>query len=374
MRIAIVTESYLPQVNGVSYSVHRLAEFLHSHGHETLVMAPSPSRRQVAPHTPWPVHHVPSVGVPRYREFRFGIATRGVRRALREFRPDVIHLASPFGFPSRACAYAAEAGVPVVATWQTDLPSYSKIYGLGRLEPYIWRRFRSIHSHAAVNIALSDDSAQAMRGNGIENVTVIAHGVDTDRFRPSARKRERRAVLAPDGEFLVGYVGRLAREKHLHLLRETSEIPGVKLLVVGGGPAEKSLRAALPRAQFTGVLTGDDLSETYASLDLFVHPGPFETFGRTVQEAHASGLPVLTVAAGGAGELVRPGLDGDYIELDGPSIAAKVAELTNRRDMLADWGRAGRRRAEESLMASEHDQLLEHLSRAARAKSGGAVS
>jgi phosphatidylinositol alpha 1,6-mannosyltransferase len=365
MKVALVTESFAPHVNGVARSVARRAAHLARRGHDPIVVAPAPARGQTVPQFDWPVLHVPSVPVPAYRNFRAGLATRALEAALETHRPDIVHLASPFGYTGRAAAWAARNRVPAVAVWQTDLPAYTRAYHLAALEALVWRRLRRIHSLAAVNLALSRCTADLLQAQGIDDVAVLPQGVDTDRFHPHHRSPELHRHLACDGELLVGYVGRLAREKHLHLLKGVSELPGVRLVIAGDGPRRGYLKRLLPQACFLGSLHGHDLSVLYASLDLFVHTGPYETFGQTIQEAHASGLPVVTVHAGGAAELVDPGTDGLRVPpSDSAALTDAVAALTRTPDLLGRWGRAGRAKVASRTWEATGDLLIGHYERA----------
>ncbi|HLU27823.1 MAG TPA: glycosyltransferase family 1 protein [Glycomyces sp.] len=369
MKVALVTESFPPQVNGVARSVARTAEHLLERGHAPVVIAPDPGPGP-RPRQPYPVVHVPSLPVPAYRGFRAGLATRAVDEALEHHRPDVIHLASPFGYTARAAAYAARTGTPAIAVWQTDLAAYTRAYHLTAFEQLVWRRLRRIHSHAHINLALTHRTAHSLTARGIGGVAVVPHGVDTVRFHPRHRSTALHDTLAPDGAILVGYVGRLAREKHLHLLRRVSELPRVRLVVVGEGPRRRALERLMPRAAFPGVLAGEDLSRLYASLDLFVHTGPFETFGQTVQEAHASGVGVVCVDAGGAAELVDPGVDGAHFAPgDEAGLAALVAELAERRPLLRSWGAKGRRKVLDRTWEAEGDALIGYYEQASAAAS-----
>ena len=377
MKVALVTESFPPQVNGVARSVARTAEHLAERGHEPVVIAPAPGPGPV-PAFAHPVVHVPSLPVPAYRNFRAGLATRVLDDAIATHRPDVIHLASPFGYTGRAADIAARSGIPAVAVWQTDLPAYTRAYHLTAFEHLVWRRLRHIHSRAAVNLALTQCTARVLAAQGIKGVAVLPHGVDTERFDPAWRSQTLHDALAPDGAMLVGYVGRLAREKHLHLLRDVSELPGVRLVVAGEGPRRRSLERLMPRAAFLGNLHGTDLSRLYASLDLFVHTGPFETFGQTIQEAHASGIGVVSVDAGGAAELVDPGVDGAHFPPgDGTALARIVADLADQRGMVREWGRRGRAKVHGRTWEAEGDALIGYYRQAlalARRPLAGAAS
>ncbi|MCH7230292.1 glycosyltransferase family 1 protein [Glycomyces sp. L485] len=364
MKVALVTESFPPQVNGVARSVARTAEHLCARGLDAVVIAPAPGPAAV-PDFPCPIVHVRSVPVPAYRNFRAGLATRALDAALDAHAPDVIHLASPFGYTARAAEYAERHAIPAIAVWQTDLPAYARAYHLTAFEQLVWRRLRRIHSRASVNLALSRCTADALASQGIGGVTVVPHGVDTERFSPAWRDQGLHDALAPDGALLVGYVGRLAREKHLHLARALSETPGVRLVVAGDGPRRRALERLMPSAAFLGNLHGADLSRLYASLDVFVHTGPFETFGQTIQEAHASGVGVVCVDAGGAAELVDPGVDGAHFPSgEADTLARTVADLRDRRALLRAWGAEGRSKVLGRTWEAEGDAIIGHYRRA----------
>ena len=188
-----------------------------------------------------------------------------------------------------------------------------------------------------------------------------ARGVDTVRFRPALRDDALRRELAPNGEVIVGYVGRLAPEKQVDLLAGVCGLDGVRVVVVGDGPSDGALRAALPGAVFLGRRTGDDLARVFASLDVFAHTGPFETFCQTVQEAMASGVPVVAPAAGGPLDLVDHGRTGLLVPpRDGDAVREAVRTLAARPALRAAYGAAGRAKVEGRTWAAVGDQLIGH--------------
>jgi phosphatidylinositol alpha 1,6-mannosyltransferase len=197
--------------------------------------------------------------------------------------------------------------------------------------------------------------------HGVPRVHLWPRGVDSERFHPRHRDAALRAALAPDGELLVGYVGRLAPEKRVDLLAGVCSLPGVKVVVIGDGPSEQGLREALPGARFLGRRTGDELARLYASLDLFVHTGPLETFCQTVQEAMASGVPVVAPAAGGPLDLVHHGATGLLVPpCDGAALREAVAGLVAAPASRRAFGRAGRAAVAARTWAAVGDQLLDH--------------
>ncbi|MEV4659322.1 glycosyltransferase family 1 protein [Micromonospora sp. NPDC049301] len=364
MRIAIVTESFPPDVNGVAHSVVRTAEHLLARGHEPVVIAPAPpgAGGQDTGRLPYPVVRIPSVPLPRYQGFRLGVPTSTrLAGALLSAEPDVVHLASPFILGARAATLASRHRLPTVAVYQTDVAAYARAYRVGWGEAAAWRRLREIHNSAQRTLAPSTRAAADLIANGVQRIWLWRRGVDAVRFDPAKRCAALRQRLAPGGELLIGYVGRLAPEKRVELLAATSRLPGVRVVVAGDGPARRQLARALPGVDFLGVQHGEDLARLYASLDLFVHTGPHETFGQTLQEALASGVPVVAPASGGPVDLVDPGVTGLLVPPnDGDALAAGVADLAGDADRRRTYGLAARAAVRRRTWAAVGDELIGH--------------
>ena len=364
MRIAIITESFPPDVNGVAHCVVRVAENLVRKGHHPLVIAPESARATTGADAqfPYPVERVPSLPLPGYPTFRLGLPSPRTRRAIARHRTEVVHLASPAVLGAWGSRVARAMSLPTVAVYQTDLPNYARAYRLGAVtEAFAWRWLRDIHNDADRTLAPSSVTAADLHEHGVERVWLWGRGVDTERFHPARRDERLRASIAPDGEVIVGYVGRLAAEKRVDLLASVAGLPGVRLAVTGGGPMEEELRQALPSAVFLGTRYGDDLARIYASLDVFVHTGPFETFGQTIQEAAASGLPVIAPAAGGPLDLVADGGTGFLVPpCDGDALAAAAGKLVADPALRYRMGEAARRRVLGRSWPALVDELIGH--------------
>ncbi|HET9894467.1 MAG TPA: glycosyltransferase family 1 protein [Streptosporangiaceae bacterium] len=374
MRIAYVTESFPPVVNGVAITATRVAEHLVRRGHQPLVIAPEPAPGSPRPddQLSYPVARMPSVGLPVYPDFRFGLPGPRIRAAIAEHNADLVHLAGPVMFGASAGAAARHLRLPVVAVYATDMAAYARAYHLGRMgESVAWRLTRRTHN--AVDLTLSPSTATAadLVARGFERVSVWGRGVDTERFDPARRSQALRAQLAPAGEVIVGYVGRLAAEKRLDLLTEVARLPGTRLVIVGAGPTEAHARKMLPGAVFAGQSQGDELARMYASLDIFVHSGPHETFGNTLQEAAASGLPVVAPAAGGPLDLVEDGVTGFLVTPgDSGALADAVGRLASDWQLRTAQGHAARRSMLDRTWPARGDELIGHyeavLGRASR--------
>ncbi|MFB7360172.1 glycosyltransferase family 4 protein [Streptomyces gardneri] len=360
MRVVIVTESFPPDVNGVAHCALQTARHLVRRGHSPLVIAPAVADPAADADAPCAVVRVPSLPLPGYPQVRVALPSRRVAAAIAAHRADLVHLAGPFVLGVRGMTAAARLGIPAVAVYQTDLAGYARTY-VGTGEGAAWRRLRAVHGAADRTLAPSSAALRDLEAHGIGRIRLWGRGVDTVRFRPGLRDAGLRRELAPGGELLVGYVGRLAPEKHVDLLAGIRGIPGVRTVVVGDGPSVPGLRAALPDARFLGRRTGDDLARIFASLDVFAHTGPYETFCQTVQEAMASGVPVIAPAAGGPLDLVDHGRTGLLVPPGDPdALRAAVTSLAAAPDVRAAYGRAGRAAVEGRTWEALGDELIGH--------------
>ena len=309
MRVAIVAESFLPEVNGVSNSVIRVLEHLRRTGHEALVIAPDTPPGQPRAdriHDGIRVHRVPSRMFPKVTTLPLGVPTPRLVKVLRGFDPHVVHLASPALLGYGGVRAARWLGVPTVAVYQTDVPGFAASYGIPMTARAAWAWFRHLHGLADRTLAPSSVTMESLVAHRFPRVHRWARGVDVLRFAPSARDEALRRQWSPQGKPVVGFVGRLAPEKHVERLVGLAANDEVQLVIVGDGVDRTKLQSAMPTAVFTGALYGDELAEAYASMDVFVHPGEHETFCQVVQEALASGLPVIAPDAGGPRDLVTP--------------------------------------------------------------------
>jgi phosphatidylinositol alpha 1,6-mannosyltransferase len=307
VRIAVAAESFLPQINGVAGSVRHLVDHLVERGHEALVIAPGPGEQTYGR---TPVVRVRSLPLPMYPDFPLGLPDASIRRAVEAFAPDVMHLAAPLVLGMSSLRAAEKCGIPTVAVYQTDIVGFAQQYGFVGVDRALWAWMRRMHTRAGRTLAPSRAALSQLAEIRVPRLFCWPRGVDLQRFHPGRRDNELRRRLAPRGEILIGYVGRVATEKRVHLLREVADLPGTRLVVVGAGPALDEVRDVAPQAAFLGMLHGNQLAEAVASLDLFVHTGAHETFCQAAQEALASGVPVVAPAAGGLLDLVEPGRTG----------------------------------------------------------------
>ena len=318
MRVAIVTESFLPQVNGVTNSVLRVLETLKQTEAEAIVIAPTSETQK---HLGFDVYTTTSIPL---LQFPVALPSPGIARLLEEFRPDVIHVAAPFLLGAQAISWGAKNNVPTVAIYQTDVAGYLERYNLAFAKPAMEKIVYSIHQSATLNLAPTELSANYLRSLGLDNVRVWGRGVDLDLFTPKnaldPESLEFRRRHAPNGEKLIGFVGRLAAEKQVHRMAELFGMANTRFVVVGDGPERAKLETEFSGqpVSFTGALRGLELANAYAALDVFVHFGTEETFGQTIQEAQASGVPVIAPNVGGPSQLIESGVTGLLVDPNEP--------------------------------------------------------
>jgi len=358
VRVAIVAESFLPEVNGVTNSVLRVLEHLEQHGHDALVVAAGEGPRSCG-HAP--VERVGAVSLPMYRSFSVGLPTPKVEATLARFRPDVVHLAAPVVLGAAGAVAARRLGIPAVAVYQTDLAGFAGRYRLGAASGPIWSWLRWVHRQAALTLAPSTLAAWQLRHHGIGPVARWGRGVDHDRFHPRHRNEMLRRRLAPNGEVLVGYVGRLAAEKQVQHLAHLHDLKGSRLVVVGDGPERARLQRRLPNAAFLGFQSGIGLSQAVASLDVFVHTGGHETFCQAVQEGLAAGVPVVAPASGGPLDLVQHGQNGYLWPTSSPELLRGAVEaLVEDADLRARMGTTAHESVTGRSWSTLGDELLAH--------------
>ncbi len=362
MRVALISETFLPNVNGVVTTLCRLLEHLRDHGHEALLVAPEGSADSYAGAQIIPLRGVP---LPAYPKLRLTPPQPGLTAQLRRFRPDIVHLAGTMALGVAGRHAARQLGVPLVGAYHTDFPAYTAHYGLGFLRAMAYRYLRWVHNSCALTLCPSLATIADLRDHGFRRLRLWGRGVDTARFHPAQRSAAwRESVGAQPGERVLLYVGRLAPEKRLDLLADVlPSLPNTRLVLVGDGPARPALEQRMGggRAHFAGYLRGAELATAYASADMFVFPSDTETFGQVIQEAMASGLPVVAARAGGAIDLVQDGTTGALFQPGSAAeLRARALRLLDDPTARAAQGAAGRAAAERRSWGRVMDELLGH--------------
>jgi glycosyltransferase involved in cell wall biosynthesis len=362
-RLALVSDTFAPQLNGVTRTLDRLVAAMESRGGAVHVETVADPRATSAPN----VLRAPSIPFWAYPEMRIAWpGGRAMADRLARFRPDLVHATTPFGVGISGLRAARALLLPIVSSYHTSYQAYLAHYGLAALDPVTWPVLRWFHNATLRTYAPSESTATELRGRGIARVDVWSRGVDLARFSPRFRDRGLRARLgATDDSFLVVYVGRLASEKGLGTAFDAiralmHRAPGtVRFALAGGGPAFDQLRAvAPPLTVFTGPLGGDELSAFYASADALVFPSATETFGNVILEAMASGVPVVAPDAGATVEVADERTALTFPAGDAEALADRLDRLRRDRGLRDLKRAAGSRVAAERGWERVWDRLF----------------
>jgi glycosyltransferase involved in cell wall biosynthesis len=353
MRVAIITENFLPKLDGVTRTLARLLEYLQSHGHKVLLLGPESGMEEYAG-----AEIIGTAGVPFpfYPELKFNFFRPLFLRRLSEFQPDVVHLVDPVILGAAGLAAARVLGKPLISSYHTNLAAYCGHFGFTLLAQPMWSYNRFIHNQCTLTFCPSPSTASMLRAQGFQRVRIWPRGVDIDSFRPEQRDEHRRASwLGGTDKVVMLYAGRVSWEKNLHLLiRAYQEMDHshCHLVIVGDGPALREIKQELDGlpVTFTGYLQGEELARAYASADFFAFPSKTETFGQVVLEAMASGLPVVGLQAEGVCDIVEDGKTGFLLTIEGLS---EQEQTSAYRDLL-------------TRLVAEHD-LRQSMGRAAYA-------
>lgn len=378
LHVALVTETYPPEINGVANTLAQLARGLEHLGHRVSLVRPrQPADRRrctpgkTAPKEPRQAAEllVGGLPLPGYRGLRFGLPALGkLQRRWLSARPDAVYIATEGPLGHAALRVARRQGIPTLTGFHTQFQQYCSHYGAGLLMRPIITVLRRFHNRSGATLvptqALQDDLAAA----GFTNLHVLSRGVDTERFSPRYRSSALRASWGCDEETLVAlYVGRIAAEKHIDLAIEAFDHiqraqPNSRCVLVGDGPELTHLRRQHPHHVYTGAKVGQALAEHYASADLFVFPSLTETFGNVLTEALASGVAPLAFNYAAAREHLHDGRNGYSVPMaDRAAFLLRAEQAAGNRERLRQFGREARRTAESLSWDRVIRDLEDHL-------------
>lgn len=364
MRIALLTEVFLPKIDGVVTRTIRHLDQLAELGHEVLIFAPGNPPAEYAGFEVVPIR---SHSLKVYPEVKHGMLGPKTYRRLREFNPDIVHAVNPIWTAGWSTLVVARR-FPVIASFHTDVPEYCLKLGIPWVKPIAEWGLRTFHGRAGLNLVTSGPMMDKAADYGIDNVRLWPKAVDTESFTPAARTREMRSVLSdghPDDPLVI-FVGRISAEKSVDrcipIVEEVRRrVPNARLAFVGEGPLYDELRAIPPDwATFTGYLSGADLHAAYASGDVLLFPSTTETLGFAALEAFASGVPVVAAKAGGLPFVVADGETGVLVDPEAPDTAwaDPIERLLTQPELRERMSTAGRAEAERWTWRASTETVL----------------
>ncbi len=362
LRMAVVTETYPPEVNGVAMSISRVVDGLHARGHDIQLVRPRRPGGEGATQAPFAEVLTGSWPVPRYPNLRMGVPSkRALVKRWAHQRPDVVHVATEGPLGWSALQAALHLQICVSTDFRTNFHAYGQHYGAGWLARPIWAYLRKFHNRADCTMVPTDALRLQLTEGGFERVHVVGRGVDTALYDPVRRSAALRATWGVDDDAVaVLYVGRLAAEKNLEVLQlwqHTAKTSAVrtKLVFVGDGPLRAALQQACPDAVFAGYRSGEDLAAHYASADVFAFPSLTETYGNVTAEAMASGLPVVAFDCAAAQQLFTDGDNGLLARsLEADDFLRTLQQAVEQADLRRQCGA----RARVTALALGWDQVV----------------
>jgi len=349
MKIAIFTDTFTPQVNGVTKTLNKLKEYMDLNGIEYKFFVPaegdpSNTQRTISFYS-IRFHLYPEckIALPRYGE---------VKSVLDNFKPDLIHIVTPFSVGLMGLKYGRENRIPIVSSYHTNFVEYFKYYKLQFLEGFYWKYFNWFHSFCHINFCPSLDTLTKLQKKGITNLKIWDRGIEANLYTPENYSKEIRGKYVKKDEKLILYVGRIAAEKELDVLLKAAIIlnqknSAYKLLIIGEGPQLDELKElSIPNVIFGGYKFGHELQQIYASADVFAFPSSTETYGNVILEAMASGLSVIATYEGGVKENLLDGINGLTFKAGSSlDMANKIETLLNNHQLRISLAQNAREHA-----------------------------
>ncbi len=339
MRVAIFTDTFTPQVNGVAKTLERLTRYFQKENIAYSVFAPQHTAEDNFVANVNKMRSIPLTIL--YPECRFSFPTPRIKRELLAFKPDLIHIATPFNMGLCGLYYAKKLNIPVVGSYHTDFDAYLRYYKIEFLSNMLWNYLKWFHSHMQKNFVPSPETLHQLKHKGFQALSIWGRGVDCTLFHPAYNTDLFRKKYNITAKYVLSYVGRIAPEKDIDTLQElivktVHTRNDIHWLIAGDGPLATSLCEAVPKTNvtFTGYLQGEDLAETYAGSDLMVFPSATETFGNVVLESLACGTPVIGANSGGVKNIITDGKTGILCEpKNEDSFLSSIYKLLNNEEM-----------------------------------------
>ncbi|MDQ0231151.1 glycosyltransferase family 4 protein [Metabacillus malikii] len=363
MRIAIFTDTFAPDVNGVARTLKRLTDYFEKRGYEYRVFAPeSTSESRFSSH----IHRFTSLPFFLYPECRLALPNMlHVKAELLRFKPDLIHVATPFNIGLCGLHYAKKLNIPIVGSYHTDFDQYLDYYDLQFLSKFLWKYMHWFHRPLRKIFVPSYETMEQLKRKGFSNLRIWGRGVDCSLFHPNYDKHTTREKFQLQRKFTLTYVGRLAPEKDIEtLMKLARQLPEpynsqIEWVIVGDGPSkEEMMKNAPANMTFAGYLNGKQLAEMYSYSDLFIFPSPTETFGNVVLEALAAGTPVVCANSGGVKNIIKHDVTGILCEPKNvDQFKQAIIQLLSNEEQRVNMGKEARSYA----LTQSWDHILEGL-------------
>ncbi|SFJ98136.1 Glycosyltransferase involved in cell wall bisynthesis [Halobacillus dabanensis] len=362
MKIAIITETFLPSTDGVVTRLKEAIKYLRKQQHEVVVIAPDLG---VTEYEGAIVEGVKTTKMPFYRSKEFSMPQRRVKDLLMKHDPDLVHVVNPALVGVSGVYYADKLDYPLIASYHTHVPKYLDYYRLYPFKPLVWWYFRKLHNYADVNLCTSKAIKKELDEKNFHNVSVWDRGVAIDHYHPHHKNEQMRNRLSggkPENKLLV-FVGRLAPEKEIHKIRPLLEQrDDISLAFVGDGPVKQELEETFKGTNtvFTGLLHGEELAQAFSSSDALIFPSVTETLGLVILEAMASGLPVIAAKSGPTMEQVEDGKTGLLFENENTDSMIEAIQRLEDEELYRKLCKNARLEAEKYSWQKPSEQILEY--------------
>ncbi|SEH79694.1 Glycosyltransferase involved in cell wall bisynthesis [Halobacillus karajensis] len=362
MKIAIITETFLPSTDGVVTRLKESIKYLRKQEHEVVVIAPDFG---VTEYEGAIVEGVKTTKMPFYRYREFSLPQRRVKELLQKHNPDLVHVVNPALVGVSGVYYADKLNYPLIASYHTHVPKYLDYYSLYPFKPLVWWYFRKLHNYADVNLCTSKAIKKELDEKNFHNVSVWDRGVAVDHYHPKHKNEAMRKRLTggKTANKLLIFVGRLAPEKEIHKIRPLLERRNdLSLAIVGDGPVKKELEETFKGTNtiFTGLLHGEELAQAFASSDALIFPSVTETLGLVILESMASGLPVIAAKSGPTMEQVEDGKTGLLFENENTESMIQAIQRLEDEGLYRTLCENAREEAEKYSWQKPSEQILEY--------------
>ncbi|MFZ0475525.1 MAG: glycosyltransferase family 1 protein [Halobacillus sp.] len=368
MKIAIITETFLPSTDGVVTRLKEAIKYLQSQEHQVIVIAPDLGVKEYEGAI---VEGVKATTLPFYRSKEFSLPQRKVKDLLQKHNPDLVHVVNPAIVGVSGVYYANKLNYPLIASYHTHVPKYLDFYRLYPFKPLVWWYFRKLHNYANVNLCTSKAIKSELDDKNFHNVNVWDRGVAVDHYHPKHKTKEMRERLSggkPQNKLLV-FVGRLAPEKEIHKIRPLlDQREDLSLAIVGDGPVKDELEYTFEGTNtvFTGLLHGEELREAFSSSDALIFPSVTETLGLVILESMASGLPVIAAKSGPTMEQVEDGKTGILFENENTDSMINAINRLEDEVLYKSLCKNARAEAEKHSWQKPSEQILDYYNETLR--------